>query len=73
MQVLCGLQGIFLLFNCQTPESGVKIPLHHLTFPCSFDTITTDRNYHSEAKVFPEAKIDLIENSRISLGILRAF
>ena len=20
MQVLCGLQGIFLLFNCQTPE-----------------------------------------------------
>lgn len=21
MQVLCGLQGIFLLFNCQTPET----------------------------------------------------
>ena len=21
MQVLCGLQGIFLLFNCQTPGS----------------------------------------------------
>ena len=21
MQVLCGLQGIFLLFNCQTPDS----------------------------------------------------
>ena len=20
MQVLCGLQGIFLIFNCQTPE-----------------------------------------------------
>ena len=20
MQVLCGLQGIFLLFNCQTPD-----------------------------------------------------
>ena len=22
MQVLCGLQGIFLLFNCQTPEKN---------------------------------------------------
>lgn len=22
MQVLCGLQGIFLLFNCQTPVAG---------------------------------------------------
>ena len=22
MQVLCGLQGIFLIFNCQTPEEG---------------------------------------------------
>ena len=25
MQVLCGLQGIFLLFNCQTPETGEGI------------------------------------------------
>ena len=24
MQVLCGLQGIFLLFNCQTPVSYVQ-------------------------------------------------
>ena len=24
MQVLCGLQGIFLLFNCQTPEHSVS-------------------------------------------------
>ena len=24
MQVLCGLQGIFLLFNCQTPGINVK-------------------------------------------------
>ena len=24
MQVLCGLQGIFLLFNCQTPVSWWK-------------------------------------------------
>ena len=23
MQVLCGLQGIFLLFNCQTPDQVV--------------------------------------------------
>ena len=24
MQVLCGLQGIFLLFNCQTPEISLR-------------------------------------------------
>ena len=24
MQVLCGLQGIFLLFNCQTPELSLR-------------------------------------------------
>ena len=24
MQVLCGLQGIFLLFNCQTPGKGIQ-------------------------------------------------
>ena len=29
MQVLCGLQGIFLIFNCQTPDplpEGVDYP-----------------------------------------------
>lgn len=25
MQVLCGLQGIFLLFNCQTPVHDIKV------------------------------------------------
>ena len=28
MQVLCGLQGIFLLFNCQTPGKGKHIFSH---------------------------------------------
>ena len=28
-QVLCGLQGIFLLFNCQTPVSNSRLQHHH--------------------------------------------
>ena len=31
MQVLCGLQGIFLLFNCQTPEPAIPhVDEYHL-------------------------------------------
>ena len=34
MQVLCGLQGIFLLFNCQTPASFIYVLLSlSLRFP----------------------------------------
>ena len=33
MQALCGLQGIFALFNCKTPGGMASLPERPLSFP----------------------------------------
>lgn len=70
MQVLCGLQGLFLLFNCQTSDSdifdlSVRIQIHKSLHTVILITFSIDapirfvkqNQYKIPTKIFSENQV----------------